>query len=365
MKRDILVIFGGNSTEHDISVITAVEALNSMPIKGYNVIPIYIRDSVWYTGSRLFEIKSYIDFNPKGLNIVCVSGGKVYKAGHYKKFAGFCDADCAVLCTHGGDGENGSLQGLLEMNGIPYTSCDVRTSALCMDKHLTKLALNAMGVDTVEGREIVLPHGEGVIDEIESEFGYPVMVKPAEQGSSIGLTFAKNRKALEEGLTVAAAFGKRALVEKGLTDFAELNVAVATLNGKIEVSEVERPISANEFLTYGDKYIGGGKGMADLKREFPAKIDEKTAKYLKSTAKSVYEHLGLFGVVRMDFLKKDKVYLNEINTLPGSLAHYLFPKYSYSEFLRGLIESSIMRGAGKKAEYKTDVLRQLRGAIKK
>ncbi|HOB64084.1 MAG TPA: hypothetical protein PKH08_02890, partial [Clostridia bacterium] len=108
MKRDILVIFGGNSTEHDISVITAVEALNSMPIKGYNVIPIYIRDSVWYTGSRLFEIKSYIDFNPKGLNIVCVSGGKVYKAGHYKKFAGFCDADCAVLCTHGGDGENGS-----------------------------------------------------------------------------------------------------------------------------------------------------------------------------------------------------------------------------------------------------------------
>ena len=365
MKRNALVLFGGNSTEHDISVITAVEALHAMPIKGYQVIPVYIRDGGWYMGSRLFDIKFYIDFDSKGLASVCLANGKLYKKNHNRRFAEFCEVDCAVLATHGGDGENGSLQGLLELNGIPYTSCDVRASALCMEKHLTKLALNAMGVNTVEGREVKLPHCDAIVKEIEDEFGYPVMIKPCEQGSSIGLTFAKTRTMLEEGLAVAASFGKRALVEKGLSDFVELNVAVATLHGEIKVSEVERPLSANDFLTYADKYMNGAKGMNDLKREFPAKIPQETAEFLKCTAKTVYEHLGLFGVVRMDFLQKDKLYLNEINTLPGSLAHYLYPEYSYTEFLKGLIESAIIRGAGKKAEYKTDVLKQLKGTMKK
>lgn len=365
MKRNIAVIFGGNSTEHDISVITAVEALNSMPIKGYNIIPIYIKDGVWYSGSGLFEIKYYINFNPKGLNTVCIYGDKLYKKASRGRLAEYCDIDCAVLATHGGDGENGSIQGLLELYSIPYTSCDVRASALCLDKYLAKTALNAMGVETVDGREIVLPCSQGVIKEIEEEFDYPVMIKPSEQGSSIGLTFAKNRKMLEDGLSLAGCFGKRVLIEKGLTSFTELNVAAATLNGNIVVSEIERPISINEFLTYGDKYLNGAKGMTNLKREFPAKIPPEDAEYIKSTALSVYKHLGLAGVVRMDFLKKDKIYLNEINTLPGSLAHYLFPNYTYTDFLKGLIESAIMRGAGKKAEYKTDVLQQLKGVIKK
>jgi len=365
MKHNIMVIFGGNSTEHDISVITAVEALHAMPIKGYNVLPIYLRDGAWYTGSRLYDIKTYIDFSQRGLSEVRLIGNNLYKKGFAGKYTELAEIDCAVLATHGGDGENGSLQGLLEVNGVPYTSPDVRVSALCMDKHLTKLAVSALGVDTVEGREVVLPHCPEVIKEIEDEFGYPVMVKPSSQGSSIGLTFAKNRGQLEEGLILAKYFGARALVEKGLSDFVELNVAVATINSEILVSEVERPISMSDFLSYSDKYMNGGKGMTDLRREFPAKISPELAKDIKEKAVTVYKHLGMSGVVRMDFMKTDKAYLNEINTIPGSLAHYLFPELSYTDFLKALIDTAIARGAGKKVEFRTDVLKQLKGAIKK
>jgi D-alanine-D-alanine ligase len=365
MKRNIMVVFGGNSTEHDISVITAVEALHVMPIKGYNVLPVYIREGKWYTGSRLYDIKNYIEFAEKGMCEVRLIGNTLYKKGLGRKYTELAEIDCALLATHGGDGENGSLQGLLECSGVPYTSPDVRVSALCMDKHLTKLAVNALGIDTVDGREVLLPHCPEIIREIEEEFLYPLMVKPSSQGSSIGLTFAKNRGQLEEGLILAKYFGPRALVEKGLTDFVELNVAVATINGKIVVSDVERPISSNDFLTYGDKYLNGGKGMNDLKREFPADIPSSLAEDIKDKAETIYKHLGMSGVVRMDFMKTDKAYLNEINTIPGSLAHYLFPNLSYTEFLRGLIDTAIARGAGRRVDFKTDVLRQLKGAIKK
>lgn len=365
MNRNIMVVFGGNSTEHDISVITAVEALHAMPIKGYTVLPVYIRDGKWYTGSRLHDIKAYIDFSERGLTEVRLLGSTLYKKGFGGRYSEFSDVDCAVLTTHGGDGENGSIQGLLECNAVPYTSPDVRVSALCMDKHLTKLAVNALGIDTVEGREVLLPHCPEVVSEIEEEFSYPVMVKPASQGSSIGLTYAKNRGQLEEGLILAKYFGTRALVEKGLSNFVELNVAVATINNNIMVSEVERPISHSEFLTYNDKYMNGGKGMSDLKREFPAKIPPELAKEIRQKAETVYRHLGMSGVVRMDFMKTDKAYLNEINTIPGSLSHYLFPELTYTDLLKGLIETAITRGAGRKVEYRTDVLKQLKGAIKK
>jgi D-alanine-D-alanine ligase and related ATP-grasp enzymes len=357
MKKTVLVIFGGNSTEHDISIITGVEALNAMPVKGFKVIPIYIREGVWYTGSELYEIKNYINFFAGGLKAVKLVGKELYSVGRRGKFEKEADVDCALLATHGGDGENGTIQGFLEMNGVPHTSAGVRECAVCMDKILTKLALREIGVRVVEGREVIYPAPDDDIYLLEEIFGYPMIVKPSSQGSSIGITMAKNRSELEFGLKLASCFGERVLVERGLKDIVEINSAAIAIGGEIKLSEIEKPLTASDFLTYSDKYMGSAKGMAGGMREFPAKVPEAVREEILRTTEKVYAALNLSGVVRIDYLVQDDlVYLNEINTIPGSLSHYLFPGLAYPDLLKALVESGIDRGVPKSPKFISKVL---------
>lgn len=357
MKTTVLVIFGGNSAEHDISVITGVETLNAMPVKGFKVIPTYLREGVFYTGDCLFDIKSFIQFTSKRLTKIAISGKAVYSDDGRGKLKKLADVDCALLGTHGGDGENGALQGFLEINGIPHTSASVRESAVCMDKILTKQALSALGVRVVEGYEVNNPANDKDIDALEKKLAYPIIVKPSSQGSSIGISIARNREELVKALSLASHFSKGILAEKALKDITEINSGAYSVNGSLVLSEIEKPLTASDFLTYGDKYMGGGKGMGGGRREFPAKTSEKTRTKILDTTSYVYKALGLFGVVRMDYLVQgEDVYLNEINTIPGSLAHYLFPGIAHSELLKSLVESAIARGVPEAPKYVTNVL---------
>jgi D-alanine-D-alanine ligase len=363
--KNILVVFGGNSSEHDISIITGVQTLNAMPVKGYNSIPAYVHDGVWYTGSAAYDIKNFVNFNPKSFT-KCFLRGNDFYIEKGKKFKKTVSIDGALLCTHGGEGENGALQGFLEVQGVPHSSSGVRESAFCMDKYLTKILLKNLSVNVVDGEEITYPCERGKLEQVIKKLGYPIMIKPCSQGSSIGIKFAKNRKELEEGIQIACCYGNKILLEKGLTDFTELNCACALINGGIIVSQIEKPVSASDFLTYNEKYMGGAKGMAASLRECPANIPPEIAGEIVATTKKVYLALNLFGAVRIDYMFKDNVlYLNEINTIPGSLAFYLFSNFNQTEFLKGLTEASIARGTPKATQYKTNVLANAKLGIKK
>lgn len=361
--KNIIVIFGGNSTEHDISVITGVEALHSMPIKGYNTEAVYLKDGNFYVGDALFDIEFYKNFNEKLLTKVAISDGVLYKVKK-NKLVHYMDIDCALLATHGGDGEDGSLQGLLDLNGIPYTSSGTRECAICMDKELTKLVMRALGVRVVFGKGISQEFTDEELARIERAYNFPLVVKPCSQGSSIGISKVCSHDELMEGVKLASEFSDRILIEKGLVDFVEINSACVAINNKLILSELERPLSSSDILTFEEKYVGNGKGMGGGKHEFPAKISCELREKIRATTKKVYRELGLKGVVRIDYIVyKNIVFLNEINTIPGSLAHYLFDM-SYTELLKGMIDTAIDNGARKKIHLDTGVLGGLK-TIKK
>lgn len=352
MKK-IIAIFGGDSAEHDISIITAVEALNACPYGGYKVYPVYIKNGVWYSSESMLDLKTFIDFEPKNHKKVALIGNKMYyeKRGKWKHLD---DVDCALLLTHGGSGENGELQGLLEVSGVPYTSTDTLTSALAMDKYLLKLALKDMKVSVVKG--VKVERGCAPYEAVEKALDYPVFVKPNAQGSSIGVGIARDREELMEGLEVAFRYGQSALVERCLEDFVEYNCAVMRTGDTVMVSEVEKPVNAGEFLSFEDKYMDFSKTACLCKREFPAKISEELRTEIRSISQKVYEKLHLKGVVRFDFIHKNRLYLNELNTIPGSLAHYLFPSINYTDFLSTLIDEAIDVGTKKYPTFESGVL---------
>ena len=352
--KSILAIFGGNSTEHDISIITAVEALSSVPYTDYKVYPAYIKDGVWYTSDKLFDIASFRDFKAKSHKKITLIGRELlYQKG--KKWKHLDDIDCALMLTHGGEGERGELEGYLELQGIPYTTADSSALALCMDKYLTKLAVVDMGYDVVEGALV----GDNCVESaqiVAKKLGYPMFIKPNGQGSSIGVGYARDELELLEKIEVALSYDRYALVERGIEHFTEYNCAVLSLGDKIVISEVERPLTAHDFLSFEDKYIAFTKGENNVKREFPANISEELKTQIRQTAGDIFLKFNLKGVVRFDFIYDGTLYLNEINSIPGSLAHYLFPEYSYSTFLSLLIDDAIDRGNHKSVSFKSNVL---------
>ncbi|MBR2350063.1 MAG: hypothetical protein IKA77_05520 [Clostridia bacterium] len=356
----VLAIFGGQSTEHDISVITAIEALNSMPFSGYKTYPVYLRKGVWYGGDALYDLKNYVDFDAKIHKKLRLIGKNLYEEKRNKlKFV--TEVDCALLLTHGGEGEDGALQGFLEVSGVPFTSSGVGECALTIDKYLTKLALRDAGVKVVDGLKVD-DFSEESIKNVEKSIGYPVFVKPNSQGSSIGVGLAEDKNTLTEKVKVALEYDSSALVEKYQSNCLELNCAVYSDGENYHLSEVEKPLGAKEFLTFQNKYLDGVKGgMSNCGREFPAKINDSLREKIQNTSLYVYKKLNLFGVVRFDYMYTEELYLNEINAIPGSLAHYLFPNLSYTEFLKSLIDGAIKKGLPVRKSFESQVLKVGRG----
>ncbi|MGI6700952.1 MAG: hypothetical protein ACOX3U_00560 [Christensenellales bacterium] len=345
---NVIVLFGGKSCERDISIITALQAMGSMA--NHNILPVFIGDSGMYTGTAMQNINTYREIDTMKMNEVIIRYGKVYLIKN-NKLKELFTPDTALICCHGGMGENGCLQGLLELNGIPYTSSGVLQSAVGMDKVIMKRLFNEMLLNTVPyatlTKEMICEDMTSCITVIESRINYPVIVKPCAQGSSIGIKIAKDKKELIEGLITASYYDKDIIVEEALTDMTEVNCAAVSDNGRIIVSAIEKPVGWNEFLTFEDKYIlKGEKGSNSPQRELPAKINDTTAKCVKGLTERIYTGLGLSGVVRIDYMidnKSGKIYVNEFNTVPGSLSYYLFEPLGieFTELIGIMLNESI------------------------
>ena len=332
----IAVFFGGESVEHDISVITGVMAINSLNREKFVPVPVLITDDgEWFTGEKLFDLDEYKSLDYKKLKrVTLICGENALYEMKGKKHKKICEISCAINCLHGERGEDGSLGGLLSMCKIPLASPPTMPSSISIDKNFTKKVMRALNVKTVGGIMIKGSLTESMAKKIE----FPVVVKPNRLGSSIGVSKAENLEQLYSSVNLALRFGEEVLIEPCLSDFIEINCAVyKKANGEIVASECEQPIGADKVLTFDDKYENG-------KRIFPANIEKRLADKIKRVAKKIYAEMCFSGIIRIDFfVVKMEVYVNEINTVPGSLAYYLFTKTmrEFSELLEELINGAL------------------------
>lgn len=361
------VIFGGETVEHEVSIISALQAMEHMNQDKYDIIPIYIaKDRTWYTGKMLMDIDVFRNFNDlKKYANKCMLVNKDGKfvlqktTGLFRKT--ITELDIAFPIVHGNNVEDGTLAGLLDSIGIPYVGSGVLGSALGQDKVVQKQVFESMNLPIVKYTWFYDTDYAETSDDIKNkinEMGYPVIVKPAKLGSSVGITYVKEARDIDNAIEEAIQYDNKILVEKAVENLLEVNCSVLGNYSFQETSELEEVKSKNEFLTYQDKYIGGGKGakgtkdgvksqgMASASRIIPARIDSKTEEDIRNIASEAFKALNLSGVCRIDFLinkETREVYVNEPNTIPGSLAFYLWePKgKKYEELLDDLITLAI------------------------
>lgn len=380
MKIRVGLFFGGNSVEHEISVITALQAAEYIDKEKYEVVPVYItKDNRFFTGEEIGKVENYgniPELLKKSTRVLLVKGerGAVdltrYPA---KKFGSSVVAsfDVALPAVHGTNCEDGTLQGFLTLLDVPYCGCDVYASALGMDKYAMKAVLAYNDVPVLPGVTASAfdydKDGEGVMNGLEEKIGYPMIVKPYNLGSSIGISKARDRAALKRALENAFLFAETVLVEHAILNLKEINCAVLGDRSDAQPSECEQPCGSDDILSFEDKYIGGGKGakgakgakssgskgMASLKRKIPADITEEQRAYIRDLAVRAFRCLGCSGVARIDFMMDmddGKIYLNEINTIPGSLSFYLWQPLgmSYKELLDRIITIAVKRAAKQK-----------------
>ena len=358
------VIFGGPTVEHEVSVISAVQAMKSLDTEKYDIYPIYIaKDRTWYTGKMLMDIDIYRDFDnlkrfAKKVVLVNKNGSFILKTlGTISKTV--TDLDVVLPIVHGNNMEDGTIQGYLEMVGIPYVGSGIIGSSLGQDKVIMKQVFSSVGIPVVPYVwffDYQYYENKEEIKKDVSKLDYPVIVKPATLGSSVGISFVKEEKDLFKAIEEAITYDRKIVIEKAVTNLIEVNCSVLGSYEKMEASVLEEVMSTKEFLTYQDKYVGsskvkgkipnGSKGMASASRIIPARLDSDTTLKIQNIAKDAFMALNLSGVCRIDFLvdgKTNKVYINEPNTIPGSLSFYLWEKSgkSYTDLLDEMITIAI------------------------
>lgn len=350
MKIKVGVIYGGESVEHEVSVISAMQAMNKLDQEKYEIIPIYItKDREWYTGEMLKDIEVYQDLSlikKYGKNVVlyCNNGSFILQKKTFPKSV-VAEVDIILPIVHGTNVEDGGLQGYLQTIGVPFVGSDVYASVVGQDKVFMKdIWKNAKlpMTDYVWFYDVDYKQDSDAVIEKVEKLAYPVIVKPATTGSSVGIAVCSKREELVEAIDDAIQYDKKILVEEVVENLKEVNIAVMGNYEHQKVSEIEEVLSGNKFLTYADKYIGDGKGklkgakvpmkgtskgMASANRKLPAELPDKVRKEVEEVAVEAFKTLGSSGNSRIDFLvdeKKNKVYINEINSIPGSLAFYLW-----------------------------------------
>jgi D-alanine-D-alanine ligase len=370
MKIKVGFFFGGKSVEHEVAVITANQAYESINKEKYEVVPIYIsKKGIMYTGEDLFKLSEYKDMDKllsKCIKVTLINDGESVKLIRYpfKKFKDnvIDTIDIAFPIMHGTNGEDGTIQGYLELLGIPYIGCDILSSSIGMDKIIMKKVLRESGLPVVDFVSFYsldyMKNEKEHIAMIEEKLKYPLIVKPGNLGSSVGIKKAKDTKALEEAIEFAMQFSDRIIVENAISNLKEINCSVLGDMINCKPSVCEEPISTDEILSYKDKYVGGGKtkgaplkgqkGMAAAKRKIPAELSKEKTQEVEMLATEVFKTLGASGVSRIDFLidkDTDKVYVNEINTIPGALSYYLWEATgeSFEKEIEELIEVAFQR----------------------
>ena len=360
MKK-VGVLFGGRSVEHEVSVITAMQIIENMDRTKYEPVAIYVtKEGKWLTGKSLLSFESFKNNDFKDSKRIVISpnhnDGNLYahpdETGLFgKKIVDTIDIFFPAF--HGTNGEDGAAQGLLEFVNKPYVGAGLLASSVGMDKIVMKDVYKANGIPVVDYiwfyRSQWEADKEGSIDKVESKLGYPVFVKPSNLGSSIGISKAKNREMLQVALEIAASYDRKIIVEKAVEEPREINCAVMGYNHEVEVSECEEPLGWSEILSFDDKYVrkdSKTSGSANKNRQIPANIEESTRLEIEELAKKAFTVIDARGNARIDFLidGSGKVFVNEINTLPGSIAFYLWEGkgYDFKGLVNRMIEISLL-----------------------
>jgi D-alanine-D-alanine ligase len=349
MKIKLAIVFGGKSPEHEISVISALQTAHAADRSKYDIVPIYItKKGVWYSGEPLLNLENF-----KNTDLLLSQCEKIWITANsdenalykypVKTFFGketfFQNIDVVLPVLHGAHGEDGAIQGLFELMNIPYGGCNVLSSAIGMDKIAMKIMYRALGLPLVDFNHFFssdwIKNAAEILDNAEKTLGYPVIVKPADLGSSIGISKAKNRTELQESIDNAVQFSRKVLIEKAITNLKEVNCSVLGDYESAVPSICEEPVNqSDKILTYNEKYVNqggkkGSEGMATLKRRIPADIPTDMMRAIQAMAVKGFQGTDCSGVARIDFLidmDNNEVFVNEINTIPGSLSFYLWEK---------------------------------------
>lgn len=363
MKTNIGVFFGGRSTEHEISVISANQAMAAIDRNEYDVTPIYIsKQGKWYTGDALMDVANFRDM--KKLLDKCeevymkpIYGDyNLYKSnrGLFGK-AVVAHLDVVIPVLHGANGEDGTFEGLLELIGIPYAGCNVLASSNGMDKITMKMILKACGVPVVNYVWFTdkqwFSDREAIIKRVENILGYPAIVKPSNLGSSVGIGRASDREQLIECIDTAEKYSSRIIVEHMVDNLHEVNCSVLGDADEYITSVCEEPIKSGEILSYTDKYMGGTKGtkgMQASQKRIPADLPEDITKRIQFLAGETFRVLSCHGVSRVDVIMdcdNGEIYVNEINTIPGSLSFYLWEASGipFDKLMERLVKLAVKR----------------------
>ncbi len=364
MKIKLGVFFGGKSVEHEVSIITALQAIENMNKEKYEIIPIYIaKDNKMYCGEFIGDIKQYTNIE----NLIKSSSqitlaqkdNKVVLLRINKKFYEneiYDYIDIAFPIVHGTNVEDGTLQGYLKMFNIPYVGCDVISSAVGMDKYVSKILLKENNIPVLDCKCFYKNENlKDIIKKVEDNMEYPVIVKPINLGSSIGIVVAKNREELEEAIDEAFTYARKILIEKAIKNLKEINCSVLGDYEECNASECEELDKTSDILSYEDKYISGGKKTGGAKQsmnagvlKLPADISDELKNKIQDLAKRTFKILGCTGVIRIDFLideDTNNIFVNEVNTIPGCLSFHLWRAagIDYTKLLDKEIELALKR----------------------
>lgn len=372
MKIKVGVFFGGKSVEHEVSIITAIQAIENIDKNKYDIVPIYItKDNKMYCGNSIGDIKQYKNIE----NLIHISSqitlaqkdNKVCLIRCNKRFYEstiYDYIDIAFPIVHGTNVEDGTLQGYLKMFNIPYVGCDVISSSCGMDKYVCKCILKENNIPVLNCKCFTLKeydeNTKEIINEIEKEFLYPVIIKPVNLGSSIGIKIARTREELKEAIENGFNYSKKILIEKAIENLKEVNCSVIGDYEFSEASECEEPIKTDEILSFNDKYISGRKEPGGTKSinagvlKLPADINQNVKQTIQDLSIKTFKALGCSGVIRIDFIidkDTDSIYVNEVNTIPGSLSFHLWKctGLNYEDLLNKLIDLSLKRNREEKS----------------
>jgi len=340
-KTTVGVIFGGRSVEHDVSIVTGHQVMQAFDPARYEVVPIYIdRDGRWFTGEPLRELKTFQNdiARMKDVESVALSPATQHHGllinptprGWFERRR-VLRLDVIFPTIHGSHGEDGTLQGVFEMADIPYAGCGVLASAIANDKAMTKIVLRQHGIPVVDSLSFTRAEwdvdADALVARIAAELTYPVFIKPVTLGSSIGIGKANDERLLRASIEVALNLDSRVMVESAVIGAVEINCALIGRGEDVRPSVLEQPVSWDDFLTYEEKYLRGGEGMKSAERLIPAPIDDALTTQIQGLAVRAFKAIGGRGTTRIDFLLNPdtrQVYLNEMNTMPGSVAFYLW-----------------------------------------
>ncbi len=364
MAIKVALFFGGKSVEHEVSVISALQAYQNIDLEKYEVTPVYMtKTGEMYVGEKVGEMDSYKDIPAllaASQRVILVNeGGQAALVSYPQKAFGkklSIAIDVAFPVVHGTNVEDGAFQGYLKTMGLPFVGCDVMASALGMDKFLTKAVLKEAGVPVLDAKLFTLSDYadmDGLLDAAEEAVGYPAIVKPVNLGSSVGISVAKSRGELANSVDDAFRYATKVLVEHAITNLREINCSVLGDENEACASECEEPMHTADILSYEDKYVsnakgGKSKGMASVSRKIPADIPAEQREQIRQMAVKSFQALGCNGVSRIDFMidgDSGQLYFNEINTIPGSLAFYLWEPIGvpYKELLDRMLQLALKR----------------------